>query len=635
MKNFITTLILSVALFGVFVGLVALSYSTTPHNSAYANNTSDRIGKVKKHDVRSTGFASALSEPREPIIKTSLVDTSFGKVLGESTSLFDEPSTYFSTFTSFTPFTDMHYVDGHHTFTNEEIGVCYCGPQALRLQKCLQDLGYFSQAQNFTGCFGRGETTRAIQAFQKDFNINELSPESAQHGAGDAWLGNSSINKLKELCYHENNSDNSLVARRDDSSRRINSTTASESPTDPFYDLKLEKTLISATDDAVSFNITITNEGNTPSDTYQFTDFPPESFTPLQASLPSGCEVVIVEQMATIVCTGLNIPAGQSDSYTLNFKPETLEGTNYAEITMDSGDDIDSTPESGTDGGEDDDGSANIPVEEAVYDLAITKTNIATNENQVSFVITVTNEGEAPSGPYQITDYPPVTLFANQTLPSECEVVGAQNDTTVVCSGNNLLPGESDSYLLRFSPQTLSGTNTAVITMDSGDDANADNNESSADIVPYSGPVNATFRKFLIDQEQYDVLSAGGNIGFPDGTIEAAAGDTVYYVFSIGNPSPVNLYDVSITEQSFSGTGALGPINYFSTSPNNPSIDIDGEGDLYDVYVGYSLVFVAEYTITPEDVIAGVLDNRAQANFVGAGNPLQEQAINESTIVAP
>lgn len=631
MKNFITTLVLSIALFGIFVGLVFLSYQTTPNNSVYADNTPDRIGKVMKQDARPTSLAYTLIEPREPIIK--LANTHTGRVLGESTSLLDEPSTYFSTFSSFVPFTDMHYAGGHHRFTNEEIGVCYCGPQALRLQKCLSDLGYFSQSQHFTGCFGRGETTRAIQAFQKEFGINELSPAWAQHGAGDAWLGNGSINQLDALCYGSSGGGDEFRTRRDDSGRRINSTTDPE-PEDPFYDLAITKTATLSENGNITYTITVINEGEINSGTYSFVDYLPEG-TVLVGDLPDTCTL----EGMNVTCTDQDIAPQETSSVTLIIDPQGAQPENYAQIIADDPlyTDIDSTPGSSLLVGEDEDdyAYAPYPFQEQEYDLAITKTNVATNENQVSFVVTVTNEGEAPSGPYQITDYPPVTLFANQTLPSECEVVGAQNDTTVVCSGDNLLPGESDSYLLRFSPQTLNGTNTAAITMDSGDDANVDNNESSADIVPYNGPVNATFRKFLIDQEQYDVLSAGGNVGFPDGTIEAVAGDTVYYVFYIGNPSPVNLYDVSITEQSFSGTGALGPINYFSTSPNNPSIDIDGEGDLYDVYVGFGLTFVAEYTITPEDVIAGVLDNRAQANFVGAGNPLQEQAINESTIIAP
>jgi|GEM_PF-5686027 len=420
MKNFITTLVLSVALFAIFVGLVALSYSTTP-NRVYADSTSNRVGKIKKqHDARPTGLANTLAEPREPIIEISLIDTE-GKVLGESTSLLGEPSTYFSTFSSFVPFTDLHYVDNHHVFTNEEIGVCYCGPQALRTQNCLKDLGFFNESQEFTGCFGRGETTRAVQSFQASCGISETSPASAVHGAGDAWLGDETISALNALCYGigqnpciggEGGSDQGITQTTTPPRRTTGPRTTSSSgddKQDERYDLALEKTATPIENGLATFTITIVNEGTEDVGEYSFDDYLPSATAQVTAngsSIPDGSDCG--QDEIDITCVGVNLSPGESHVYTFVVKPQIIgDILNTAQIiSHDEGKiDADSTPGSGVDDDEDDTASATStePEEEEGADFGVFRSGNYedTNNNEVVdagdkviFTYTIANEAD-------------------------------------------------------------------------------------------------------------------------------------------------------------------------------------------------------------------------------------------------
>jgi len=512
MKNFITTLMLSLALFAIFVGLVALSYSATP-NRVYATDTSDRVGKVIKSPTKLTYVDSDA-----PLIETSLINP-MGKVLGDSTSSSDEPSTYFSTFTSFVPFTDMHYATGHHVFSPEEIGVCYCGPQALRLQVCLSELGYFSQSQHFTGCFGRGETTRAIESFQRDYGIYEVSPSWAQHGAGDAWLGNQSISKLKELCYPE--SEDEPVVRRDgDNRRRIVPTDITTDP-DPeeeeeeegIYDLAINKVNFRRDEinNTVTFVINVINDGTVNSGEYTFKDiFTTSTLVPIQSSLPSGC---VLDDLDTkiIHCSGANISPGEYETYVITFETDgNMTGRNFVEITSDSGDDIDSEPGSG------------------IYD------------------------------------------------------------------------GEDDT---------------------------------SGDQIKVSG-FRSFFEKTEVSNIDYDLylLDPENGLG-EDGTVTAGVGDTIYYIFTVENAGYLPLYDIEITDTSFSGTGVLGPITQINPGGIYPSQDLDGENDAPDLdRITRYAIFSAAYTLTQEDVQIGSLSNTANVTVESPIGPYTIKTNSEAII---
>jgi len=112
--------------------------------------------------------------------------------------------TYRSTFTAYTPYTNTAYItnspEGNDFLLTENIGVCDCGAEALAVQMCLSNLGYFDHPE-YTGCFGRGATTKGLQEFQADFGINE---RNYANDHGDAYVGDLTMAVMNALCFADN-----------------------------------------------------------------------------------------------------------------------------------------------------------------------------------------------------------------------------------------------------------------------------------------------------------------------------------------------------------------------------------------------------------------------------------------------
>lgn len=174
----------------------------------------------------------------------------------------------------------------------------------------------------------------------------------------------------------------------------------------------------------VTFNITVTNQGDVTANTIQVIDY-----------VPAG---LIINDLtwtalgANVVQTLPALAAGASTTIPITFTVDgTVLGTitNFAEISADDGLDCDSTPDSDstndgtvTDndigtacdvgGDEDDHDPASITVVEPSYDLALAKTvsGATTSFNigdSVTFDIVVSNQGGINANNIVITDYIP------------------------------------------------------------------------------------------------------------------------------------------------------------------------------------------------------------------------------------
>jgi len=288
------------------------------------------------------------------------------------------------------------------------------------------------------------------------------------------------------------------------------------------YDLALRKTLTSGQDQPfviggdVTFDITVFNQGNVDSGAVEVTDY-----------IPTG---LILNDSAwnqvwgNAVRTINNIAAGASRTLTITFTiaddaPNNI--TNIAEITDDSGEDCDSTPDndgtndttvdneigSGCDnppvdvcdtvgGGtipdscdeDDQDPEVIVVVDPDAYDLALRKTVSGNPEltpgSLVTFNITVFNQGNVDSGEVEVTDYIPVGLTLTDNTWSQ-----SGNLATRIIS--NIPAGGSETLTITFTIQSSIAswttiTNFAEISDDSGDDCDsiADNdveNDGNAD----------------------------------------------------------------------------------------------------------------------------------------------------------
>ncbi|HRE00375.1 MAG TPA: DUF11 domain-containing protein, partial [Ilumatobacteraceae bacterium] len=208
------------------------------------------------------------------------------------------------------------------------------------------------------------------------------------------------------------------------------------------YDLALIKTRVTASPVQpganVVWHVTVMNQGAVPSGDYTVTD-----------TLPGGMGFVSASDGGThaagVVTWNLTgLAPGASRVLTLTTRVDDVNKApyrNWAEISADSGDDDDSTPDTNTgsdpDGGlgtspndavtnhnstgfdstgetplpggaldEDDNDYEDVDVA-VVYDLALAKVTAADNVevgNSITWTIRVQNQGNVPSGVYQITD---------------------------------------------------------------------------------------------------------------------------------------------------------------------------------------------------------------------------------------
>jgi len=204
----------------------------------------------------------------------------------------------------------------------------------------------------------------------------------------------------------------------------------------PVYDLALVKLLTSEMEveegDIVDYSIVVTNQGTVPSNDYVVSDYIPAGMSFVAAS-DGGVESNGIVTWSTLP----SIAPGLVQVVTLSLRMEdaSLEGNyrNFAEISDDSAADFgvtdeDSTPDNDPDndpvinhndpasdtvaGDEDDHDFEEItPIRPpSLYDLALIKTiaageptSLATGD-QVTYNITITNQGDVPSNAYEVTD---------------------------------------------------------------------------------------------------------------------------------------------------------------------------------------------------------------------------------------
>jgi len=269
------------------------------------------------------------------------------------------------------------------------------------------------------------------------------------------------------------------------------------------YDLALVKEESSAgpyePGDDVVYTITIKNQGSLNAGQITITDYIPAGMT--LSSNNTGW--VASGGSATNTLTG---PLASPDSITVdivltidpNFSGTSL--VNDSEITMDSGDDVDSTPGDDmhpddlgpddnsyteTDGGDDQD-PAEITVLQNIYDLALIKQESSSGPyepgDDVSYTITVYNQGNVDAGIIEISDYIPADMAVS--INDNNGWAGGPTGTVTKLIPGPTAGGDSVTVdiILTIDP-ALTGTqdliNNAEITADNGDDVDSTPGDNS------------------------------------------------------------------------------------------------------------------------------------------------------------
>ncbi|GGZ45133.1 hypothetical protein GCM10010387_44520 [Streptomyces inusitatus] len=232
----------------------------------------------------------------------------------------------------------------------------------------------------------------------------------------------------------------------------------------PEADLALTKTGPAAVNPGgeIDYTLTVTNNGPDDSSGWTVTDTIPAGLANAATTTP-GCSIT----GGTLTCTGGALPVGDSTTIALTgtAAPGATTVTNTATVT---GDEDDPNPDNNTD-------TTTTTVTPASVDLALTKTGPAsvTAGGQVSYTITVTNNGPDASTGWTVTDPIPAGLDNAATTTPGCSITGG----TLTCTGGALAVGGSTTIALTGTADVNATSITNTATVDGDDpDPNPDNN---------------------------------------------------------------------------------------------------------------------------------------------------------------
>ncbi|MFJ7423563.1 DUF6923 family protein [Streptomyces uncialis] len=283
---------------------------------------------------------------------------------------------------------------------------------------------------------------------------------------------------------------------------------------------------------AVTYTITVTNDGPNPSSGWTLTDDIPAGLTGA-ATTTDGCSVT----GGMLSCTGGALAVGASTPITLTGTAATGV-TSIVNTATVFGNDPDPNP--------DNDEDTTTTTVSASVDLAVTKTGPATAiaGDDIAYTITVTNNGPSDSTGWTLTDPVPSGLENAATTTAGCTVAGG----SLTCAGGALAVGESTTV-------TLTGTAAAdavrivnTATVDGNEpDPEPDNNEDTT--------TTSLERRvdLAVSKEGPETVSAGGQITY---TITVTNnGPSAATGWGLTDPIPAGLQNAATTTPGCSITG--------------------------------------------------------------------------------
>jgi len=384
------------------------------------------------------------------------------------------------------------------------------------------------------------------------------------------------------------------------------------------YDLSLDKVLTTTgtimPGSAVTFQITVSNDGTLPASGIEVTENAPADLAFQNMTANAN-----VTDNGNGTFTIANIPVGGTETIELNYiLSTTFAGnslTNIAQITADDGDDMDSDPDEDETVDEDGDGDpfdddeddAVVPVGQP-YDLSLTKelttTGIIMPGDFIDFRITVSNDGGLPAAGIVVTDSAPADLIY-QGMTAAANVTDNVNGTFTIA---NIPVGGSEIIDLSYQVSTtFTGmilTNLALITTDDGDDidSNPDDDETvdeDGDGDPFDDDEDEAMVMIgqVYDLSLTKVYTTTGPVG---------PGSTVTFDITVSNDGTLPATGIEVTES------APADLIYQGITANaNVTDNGNGTFTITSLPVGTTEVISISYQISPNFTGTG-LTNIAQ-----------------------
>ncbi len=355
------------------------------------------------------------------------------------------------------------------------------------------------------------------------------------------------------------------------------------------YDLALTKLVTSlgpyGQDSIVTYQIIIENQGGINAFNIEISDYTDVGLQYEGSDVASNPNVT---ETSTLVYEIGSLSPGATEIINLNFRLasgfQALNLYNYAEITADNGDDIDSDPSTGPSTDEDGDGSGYDDDEDSVqitiaqyYDLSIQKTESGTGPyfqgSIITYDITVVNEGSLNAADIQVLDTSESGLiFVSDDVFSNPNVTALGGGYYEIV---NLPFGTSESFRVSYavdnSYQALTIFNRVQIVLDDGIDVDSDPSsgytvDENSDLDPFDDDES----ELILDIVQtYDLAIAKSEVS----TGPYFPGDNISFRLDVINEGSLNASNIQITEDPdfallYVSNSTSGDPNIIELTPN-------------------------------------------------------------------
>lgn len=395
---------------------------------------------------------------------------------------------------------------------------------------------------------------------------------------------------------------NSAIATTDsgdsDTSNNSSSVTTTVTPFDPAADLSVAKAESAdpvVPGQALTYTILVNNNGPATATAATLTDTLPANVTFIGAAGPAGTSCGAAGSVVT--CNLGDLPNQASVTVLVIVTPTPAAAgttiTNTATVTSTTGDNnpANNTASVTT--------TVNTPANPADLVLAVTDTpDPVFPGQQLTYAVTVTNNGPNPANAVTITDVLPsgvAFLSASGPAGSQC----SQGNGIVTCTLGTLANGVSATVLINVTP-TATGTitNTAAATTSSGDTVQGNNLVSTTTVV---NPAPSGTDLVVTKADNPDPVSPGQQLT---------------YTLTVTNNGPVAATNTVLTDNLPAGVtflSATAPSGVTCSTANNSVTCTLGS-----VNVGASVQVTL--LVTPD--VTGTLSNTATATTsVGETNP--------------
>ncbi len=275
----------------------------------------------------------------------------------------------------------------------------------------------------------------------------------------------------------------------------------------------------------ITYTVTVLNNGQGTAKDVQVTEKAPDGTTLVSPDTAKGS----YDQSSGVWSVGELAP-GESAALTLTVTAEAPGSKiNNAEATT-SSNDVDSSNNAA---------SVSVTVKEATVDLALTKSAGSENANiseQITYSITVTNNGQGTAKDVQVTDKAP----DGTTLVSSEPAKGTYDQASGTWSVGELAPEESAVMTIIVAADTSgSKTNSAEATT-SSNDVDLSNNVASATTMVQEKSVDLVMTKSVNPQS-------------------ANLSEQITFTLTVSNSGPGTAKEVQVTDKIPEGTTLVSP----------------------------------------------------------------------------